>query len=88
MGETNIYWIHLSYLAGILLSFAEFIGPWKKKFGYYSTRRGHFFLNENDRVSIEMMNHDDYFYYASLPDLDAAGVMLPLEVWPLFSSIN
>lgn len=27
-----------------------------------------------------MMNHDDYFYHADLPEVDAAALMLPLEV--------
>lgn len=47
---------------------------WEREFEPYESRQKHFYMNEEDNVSVVFMHIEDSFNYGMLPDLEASAL--------------
>jgi serine protease inhibitor len=57
-----------------------FKGLWKDQFKPEHTRKSPFYLNDTEKVDVDMMYKEAKFPYAELQDLDAHAIALPYKV--------
>jgi serpin B len=68
---------HLTRL--VLVNGVYFKGQWEFKFDKKNTKKQPFYLNEKDKVKVDMMHQKGGFPYASFYNLDAQAVALPYK---------
>ncbi|XP_068147376.1 antichymotrypsin-2-like [Drosophila tropicalis] len=71
----------------VLVNAIHFKGNWVHKFNVRLTRRENFYLNDEKGINVPMMNIDETFGYAELPELDATALQLPYKDSNLFMLI-
>lgn len=58
----------------VLVNAIYFKGNWKHKFNKRNTRKGNFYINENNQCPVDFMAKKQGFKYGMLTDLDAAAL--------------
>ncbi|XP_031616655.1 uncharacterized protein LOC116336730 [Contarinia nasturtii] len=58
----------------VLINAIYFKGEWEQKFYEYSTNKSDFYINETEKVPVDLMNIDEWFNYVDLSDLNASAL--------------
>lgn len=58
----------------VLINAIHFKGDWEQKFYEYSTNKSEFYVSETEKVPVDLMNIDEWFNYADLPELNASAL--------------
>ena len=64
----------------VLLNGVYFKGLWEHGFNAQLTRKESFYVNENEKVAVEMMRTSGPFLYGEFEEMDAKVVVLPYKV--------
>jgi len=64
----------------VLVNGIYFKGLWKDQFKTGHTRKAPFFLNDTEKVDVDMMYKEAEFPYGEFADLDAKAIALPYKV--------
>ncbi|KAH8312314.1 hypothetical protein KR044_010168, partial [Drosophila immigrans] len=68
----------------VLINAIHFKGEWVRKFNEQETRSEDFFLGNERRAKVPMMNASDKFFFADIPELDAKVLRMPYQNSNLF----
>ncbi|XP_023032670.1 serine protease inhibitor 42Dd isoform X2 [Drosophila willistoni] len=60
----------------ILVNAIHFKGEWEIKFNEKNTLEDDFYINESQRITVQMMHLENTFLYAELKDLDATALQM------------
>lgn len=69
----------------VLVNGIYFKGLWKDQFKREHTLKSPFYLNDTDKVDVDMMYKEAKFPYGEFPDIDAHAVALPYKVYKLYT---